>query len=358
MDTPIKVKKLMEYLKDKTGYASLDGKRTEIITLCPWCEWERFNKPVNHGHCYINIHDLRVNCFRCEEGRTYFPKLAKMFGIKLKDYLEDGVVLRDWSKHVKTRKTKKEFDVVNYNFKEIDETKYKLKRIYLLGRLGFDTELNKVPGLILSIKNFITENKLVVENRVLNIIDYLENNFVGFVTNRGSTIVLRNIDSTSDFRYYKIFLRKNIYFKDFYGIKTSYIKPKKNRIVLTEGIFDLLIPFRNSEFNDLKKDSCIWAACLGNSYKNMLLSVLDYCKIVRADVSILADNDTPYSYFEQVYKSPFVNSLEIYWNRYSKDFGDLPLDIVKKKFNYEDCKFKKGKYYGKKRNKSPYTTIT
>ena len=184
----------------------------------------------------------------------------------------------------------------------------------------------------MSFKNFIQNNKIILKENTKKILNLLDQNFVGFVSNRGSCVVLRNIDEKSDFRYYKLQITENNFFKDFYGIKTNKIKVENNTIVLAEGVFDVIVPYRSEIFNDLKLNSCLWASCLGNGYKNILISVLDYCKIPRADFIILSDRDIPEKYYEFISRSPYVKSLDVYWNKCSKDFGKLPINIIKKKF--------------------------
>ena len=333
MTEPIKVPELMEFLKEKTGYVSLNGNKSEIITLCPWCETERFHTHVNHGHCYINVHDLCVNCFRCENGRTYLPKLIKKFGQKVNSFLEDGVILRNWDKQIKLRKSKKQFDIIEYVLDDDKEeiVNYDQKRDYILDRLGENTQIENIPGLFFSLKKFVKDNRIKLQPNVLKILNFLDEDFVGFVSSRGSCAVLRNTNKKSDFRYYKLQITENNFFKDFYGIRTGKTE-LDNKIVLAEGVFDIIVPYRTEIFSDLKLNSCLWASCLGNGYKNILLSTLDYCKITRADFVILSDRDVQESYYEFISKSSYVRSLEVYWNKHSKDFGKLPIEIVKKKF--------------------------
>ena len=355
VETPIKVGELVEYLRDTCGTANIDGKGSEIITFCPFCERKRFfsNK---HGHCYINVQSLKVNCFKCEQGRTFFTKIMKAFGTNAKEFLEEGTVISDWVKYIKTRRTRKDFDIKRRIIREEElkfEDKYEEKRNYIKSRLGFDVQIENIPGMIFGISNFIRANKISIDDTTERILEYLDTNFVGFLTSRGTTITCRNTDPSSDFRYYNIQLSKNNYFKDFYSIKTNPIKKEKNKIIITEGIFDVLVPYRHEKFKELKEQSCLWAACLGCSFTSILLSSLDYCKVPKADFVILADQGIPESKYEWVFKSPFVNSLEIWWNRYNKDFGELPIDIVTKKFTIDDCKYVKGKKYAKTRNSAP-----
>ena len=61
MDTPIDVVKFKELLVNSTGYVGEARGGEQIISLCPWCETEKFGKHVDHGHLHINIFSLQTN---------------------------------------------------------------------------------------------------------------------------------------------------------------------------------------------------------------------------------------------------------------------------------------------------------
>lgn len=329
---PIDYFSLETMLKSKTGLAYYNSSRTELICRCPFCE---ANSNKRHGHLYIQVASGDTiplwHCFKCQEGDSNsgtIIKLIRKLGEDPRNYMTPDMISNANSRQLRYTYYKKNFGVKTYIIPELKEHLYKEKCIYLHGRFGFDVNLGLIPGLILNIREFIQNNNIDLGNKS-HLLDYYEGNFVGFISNRGTTLTLRNIDSSSPFRYNKLFLTPTGYFKDFYGIKTGAIKDK-NAIVLCEGIFDLLVAINSSELQDIKKKSCYWAAILGNKFENVISSVLDICKLTAAHFVILSDSnkkkDKGYSFFS---KNPSVLSLDVYYNRMGSDFGKLPINLVK-----------------------------
>ena len=327
-----------EFLKEKTGKSYFDSGNNNIITFCPWCEKDRFFSNAK-GHCTISVHDPIFNCFKCESGHGIVTKLIKKLGESPDKFLIDT----NFKTYKKTNKIK------NYEIPEIkleedkENSKYILKSLYIQSRIGTEANLSKIPNLVFDIKKFINDNHVKLSPSHVNLVDYFEENFVGFVTNMGSLLVLRNIDSSSDFRYFNIHINQKSFLKDFYGITTNKIQ-KDNTIVLCEGIFDLLVGMNDYSMLELKNKSCLWASVLTSKYNNVILSVLNYCKLPKANFVILVDNvynsndepiykDELLKDIENVKRNISVSSLQIYSNKYGKDFGSKPIAPVKSSFN-------------------------
>ena len=334
----VKVDLLKELLKEKTGFARLIHNK-EIMTLCPFCEEKRFHSRASHGHMYLNIYDLRSNCFRCDDGKGTLLKVLKKLGVNPVDYITDKDIFQNWSKFIKTRRLNEKFESKEYKFEE-QENISKEKLLYLKGRLGADIDVEKIPGLIVSTDKFIEENDIELSEEDKMNIEYLSKNFIGFVGTRGSIIVFRNIYESDEKRYSKINLHDDYFFKDFYGIKTNYIKETSNTIILCEGIFDLLVGLKSKELFSVFKESCFCAACLGNSYKKTILSVLDYCKLPKANFIILSDKDVKINDFRKwVFNFPFIGNLHVCWNKVGKDFGKLPIEPIIEQIKVGDRRY-------------------
>jgi len=100
---------------------------------------------------------------------------------------------------------------------------------------------------------------------------------------------------------------------------------------LSEGVFDLLTALNSEDLLFLKNKSLFWAAILGSGYTNMIDTILNYCKVVEADIVILSDTDKTFDYYKNIKYNPRVRSLNIFWNKDSKDFGELPIRIIQRK---------------------------
>ena len=327
-----------DFLKEKTGKAYFDSGNNNIITFCPWCETDRFFTNAK-GHCTISVHDPIFNCFKCQQGHGIVTKLIKKLGEMPNKFLLDV----NFKLNTRTSRIK------NYEIPEIkleedkENSKYILKTLYLQSRIGIDTDLSKIPNLVFDIKKFINDNNIKLIPTHLNMLDYFEENFVGFVTNMGTLLILRNINNLSDFRYFNIHINNKTFLKDFYAIKTNKIK-EENTIVLCEGIFDLLVGINDYSMLELKNKSCLWASVLTSKYNSCILSVLNYCKIPKTNVVILVDksynksgdpiyNKQLLNDINNVKQNISVSSLQIYSNKCGKDFGNKPIIPVKSSFN-------------------------
>lgn len=331
MDSPLKIEEFKQLLFKKTGYIKEVRGGEEIVTFCPWCETNKFGRS-DPEHFYINVNSLKINCYRanCTDSRGMIFKLITKLGGNPKDYITDSSILSNWKNYIRTRRTKESFDIEEYDYKEnIDISEMvKLKTQYLQQRLGITYDIEKIDRLVFSIKKFLAEKKIFISDKDKNIIDFLDRNFVGVIGNRGTIVNLRNIE-TSDFRHFNLSIKDKAFFKDFYGIRTGPIRKEKNTIVLCEGIFDLLVAIDSNELKHLKKDTCFWACGFGTGYINTLFSVLDYIKIPQARLIILSDSNMDIDKYKYISKNPFIESLEVYWNKYKKDFGETPIELVK-----------------------------
>lgn len=325
---------LQKYLNDVTGLCYFNSSNSELITRCYNCET---NSNKNHGHLYIKVDEdsLIYNCFRCEESGT-IVKLIKQYNGTPEKFLSKEILERKWSdksKSIFKKVNKKTFNTDNQN---VD--KFKLKVQYLKGRLGYEVDIYDIPNLILDFDTFIYENNINLNVKQKGMMNFLESNFVGFLTSRGTHVVCRNIDETSDFRYYKLHLiQDDMLFKDFYGIQTGPISSNINTVVMCEGPFDLLVPYYSLEFTDLKRTSCFWSAILGKRYDTSIQSVLDYCSISKANLYIFSDSDMEYNdkILKNVRLHPQIQSVDFLWNTTGKDFGKHPIIPTKNSFNYK-----------------------
>lgn len=324
----------INFLKLSTGVCYKDSSHKEIITKCPWCESE---KTRNHGHLYISSSQPIFICHRCNK-KGIITKLISHLGGDVGDYINGDIKIIPKSKSSYIE----DFEIKKYSYK-YDELVYENKMNYMKSRLG-EFDINKIPGLIFSINKFIKDNKIDRSSFDDNMINILEKNYIGFVLNRGTQIVFRSCVEGFE-RYRFLSLNNNKFFRDFYGVKLNNENRNINRIVLCEGIFDLLVSITSEELKHIRDNTCFWSSCLGKGYKNTLISVLDYCRIPFVDVTILSDSDVNKNKYYEICKLPFVNNLDVYWNKAGKDFGEKPINLYKTKIN---CFRKDGEKYDRK----------
>lgn len=326
------LKSVQEVLKQKTGKAYFNSNSTELMTFCPNCERDRFFKNLK-CHLYISTKSPIFNCFKCDFSGI-LPKLLNKLNIDTDKYIKQEDL------DIGINNKLKDIELDYSNFKDlkiptINNNQFIEKQNYLKERFINEVDINKIDNLIFDIKKFIEINNIETDETTRKIIDLLQKQFVGFLSTRKSIIICRNIDKESDFRYYNLYLGKKSYFKDFYGIINNSGKrfDNINNIVLSEGVFDIIQSYNNPKFAKLREKSCLWAASLNCKYNVLIRSVLDYCKISKANIIILSDSGIePYKY-KILEEHPSIENLVIYWNKTGKDFGELNIEPVRKIFS-------------------------
>ena len=334
MSTYLKLDALREKLKELTGLTYFNGVKSELIVRCPLpgCELEH-KKNHNHGRMYIDLNSPVFHCFRCGSSGTIF-KLLRYLKLNPSDYVNGD---HEVFKSGKIRKTTSNIfnndNFENLNFKNSSGilNRYDYKLDYLRSRLGEDSQVENLPNLVLNIKDFIFNNKVELVNRDLKLLDDYESNYIGFVGNRGNTLLLRSIFTDSPKPYQKIPLKPAGYFKDFFGIFNKSInKDKMNTIVLGEGTWDVLLPYKSEIFKEISNESCFWGAALGSEFTATLTSILDYVKLPQVNVILLSDRDHLPS--DKIYKKlnnhPMVNNLKLVYNKFGHDFGKRPISPI------------------------------
>ena len=146
--TPLNVINLVKKLKDLTGYCII--RNNSIISLCPFCEKDRFNTFVNHGHLYIDINTFQTNCFRCSEGAGSIFSLCRKLHWDIEEFLDDVEhVRKNWISIIKNNKYNRKFVAYKkFNYDKQKNIKNKDKENYLYSRLGKDCDIFSIPLII------------------------------------------------------------------------------------------------------------------------------------------------------------------------------------------------------------------
>lgn len=315
----------IDYLRDILGDpVKINNKN--IITRCPWCEYKLVDK---HYHLYISTEIPIFHCFHggCNQSGTMSKLLKKLSGKDLSEKFINHKMLKEIKE--------KEINIPVSNEKgkiilpDLKEDFFKIKSIYLKSRLKFSKQdLSSIKGLIFDINEFISINKIVLDDKLKKIKDYLHSNFIGFLTENESLVILRNVDHNSDFRYFKLFV-SSTKFLDYYKLYgQNYLS---NKIVIAEGIFDIFNE-HIFDYTGLRNNTKLYAAGLSTSFDSLIKSIVINEMIFRLDVSILADRGIPKEYFQKIkkYNTHIIDRMTVFYNKSGKDFGDS--QVIPEKF--------------------------
>jgi hypothetical protein len=170
-------------------------------------------------------------------------------------------------------------------------------------------------------------NNIPVGESLFRMKDYLQTNFVGFLTENNSTVIFRNIDHSHSVKFYKLKIQQSN-FLDYYKLPGNNINSKK--IVLAEGIFDIFTEHIFDTLN-IKNDVKLYASALSSKYISLVHSIIFHEQIFQPDIIILSDRGISREYYKQIkkYNRHIINKLEVYYNKNGKDFNDSPVTPIK-----------------------------
>ena len=309
----------IEYLERHVGDRVVTHTRN-IVMPCPYCG--EINEDKDHYHLWISTEAPIFHCFRggCEKGGMLGKLIMTLEGHDISDKFFD----------------KKAFDAIPKTFKDKDDEKFsiqtptlepdkfRLKEEYIRRRIKFANKSSRnIKGLIYDVFRFIEENPIEVTDKLNRLMPYLQDSFVGFLTEHGSTVMFRNIDSSSEFKFFKLKIVETN-FQDYYRIPGG--NPRATKVVLAEGIFDILSEQIYDTIN-IKDDVLLYASVLSSKFLSLIQSIVYYEQIFRPKIVILSDRGISLEYYKKLkkYNPHIIDTMEVYYNKTGKDFNDLPL---------------------------------
>jgi hypothetical protein len=315
----------VDYLKNKLGASNIKTSSKNIIAPCPWCE---YNEDKKHYHLYISLDAPIFHCFHasCEKSGNIKKLLRFMEGHDISDKFVDKEALNEASKK---QHVFKDNEVVQKRIilPPLNKNQFYHKEFYIKKRLKFaDISSSSIYGLIYDVNTFIEKNKIPVDETLFRLRDYLQANFVGFLTENKSTVMFRNTDHSHSMKFFKLKIQQSN-FLDYYKLKGNGINSKK--IVLAEGIFDIFTEQIYDSLN-IKNGVELYASALSSKYISLIHSIVFHEQIFQPDVIILSDRGIELDYYRKMkkYNRHIIKSLTVYYNKTGKDFNVTPVTPV------------------------------
>jgi len=292
----------IEFIKNNFPGASLASGGKEIVVHCPYCEGSR--STAKHGHMYIRVPSSDAdaplfNCFKCHS--TGVLNSSKLLEWGKYDPLM-GSTLDNIIKESAKKNKFKGYAIQRYMFYNnfCNQNLADLKIKYIYDRIGVNLSYadcfnNKI---ILNLKEAIDyePNHIYKYTRHENILNQLNDNFVGFLSVDNNFVNLRRICKEGivyqgiDKRY----INYNIHGKED-NTEKQYVLPvtidlsipQRVQFHISEGPFDIL----SIRYNLRPYDLGIFAAATGSGYRALLMHLIVACKIFLFDVHVYPDND-------------------------------------------------------------------
>lgn len=315
---------------------------------CPFCGDTQKN--FNEGHLYIkaefdNDYNIAYNCFKCGEHGYLNQELIELLGCDI-DLKNDLLKMSKSSKSY----VKNTGELLYFDFKtpDVDIEPRKLK--YIDGRMGIDFTIDDYENLkvVTSLYDFLATNN--IKDRPFNndILNLLQRDYVGFLSNGNSHILFRDITDRNRYSWIKYPITKESSINNvFYSIRQNPIDilTKDDIIInLSEGVFDAIgIGYHLKQMNH----NTMNIAICGKQYREMLSRLLNMGLVgSNIIVNIFSDNDNQFNEkrkknnyrtdFESLRFSlksirPLYKKIILHHNLKSKDYGVPKKDIAIKK---------------------------
>lgn len=311
----------LDYLKRKLG-EHVKTTPKNIIIPCPWCE---YNQEKDHYHMYISLDTPIFHCFRanCEKSGILGKLIKVLEGHDISEKFVDRDALQQITKQ-RELFINKEIKQVKLQLPPINPSKFMLKDMYIKQRLKFaNISTTSLKGLIYDLEEFIKINNLNIDSTLYRLKEYLQANFVGFLTENNTTVLFRNIDHSHSMSFFKHKMQQDN-FLDYYKVPGYNNNSKK--IVLAEGIFDILTESLFDSLN-IKRDVKLYASALSSKYISLIHSIIFHEQIFKPEVIILSDQGISLDYYKKMkkYNSHIIDNLTVYYNKGGKDFNNTPV---------------------------------
>lgn len=308
----------------------------EIIKRCHICGDSR---DKSNAHMYIGLRDgvIVYNCFKCNskgivDGEflrnmgCYEPELASICNEQNKSS----------SKSSSYKKSLFKYSVPLIPFSNDEIAMRKLN--YLSKRLGinFDSQLAVKLKIVLNLKDFIKFNNFDFITRKPEVIDILNDCFIGFLSVDNRYVILRRIIKEGilpeyiDHRYvdYDI-LGGNISGYKYYFIPSFARLDMPIDIHIAEGAFDILSIYLNLPHQN---NNSIYASIGGKSYSSLARFFISRYGLTNFNLHIYLDADVNNNQVERIRNELALFNVNIFIHRNmspgEKDFG-VSVDRIK-----------------------------
>jgi len=311
--------KFIDYLENRLGIKPKITSKN-IIVPCVWCEYKEVK---DHYHLYIGLDIPIFNCFHA--GCNHHGFIGKLISkIEGHDISSQFVSKESIQQAGKSRKEfRSDEKIKKLKLPEITNS-FPYKELYIQKRLKFaNIPIKNIKGLIFDVHEFLNINNIPINEPLRKLRDYLHNNFVGFVTEKHSMVVFRNIDHTQTMKHYKLIIQPTN-FLDYYKLPGN--KRNSNKIILAEGIFDIYTE-HIFDFLNIKHGVSLYASVHSSRYLSLIKSIVFNEQIFRPDVVILSDSNIKEKQYYNMkkYNPHLFNSLTVFFNKYKKDFNEVPV---------------------------------
>lgn len=330
--------RLRKFLLTKFPDARNASGNKEIRLRCRFCGDS--SNDLKATHMYISLggdnKPPMYICFKCTQCGVLSPEVLR----SLIDCTQNGELLHELLNHnikvIKSSRNRlgvnKTYHIRNKYLRNDELSKAKLH--YINRRLGLNLTYNDIiqNKIVLNLLDLLNSNKVDKYTRYPNIVEELDDSFIGFLSMDNGFINLKNlrkpgeVSKSIDRRYtnYSIF-EADDNSRRFYTIPTrcNTSSPDPIHIHIAEGPFDILSIFYNLCNGNRQQN--IYTSIGGKSYLNVIKLYLIGMGIMNCVFHLYVDNDVDDFEIQCVSNLLSPIGIEVYMHRNifpgEKDFG-------------------------------------
>lgn len=338
MENSIEIKQLVLHRLQTLPVCIPNSTRTQWVVRCPYCG-DSINP--SHGHFSIKIDmnseiPMLYRCLKCDESGMLTGQVLEDIGCSFSSEINER--LNNYNRQVKKVNPFLNLKKRNWKVPLCTDIMYNEKKYYINNRLGIDYSFDDYRKLkvIFNIFDFMDINNIkAIPNISWKMLNFLNNNYVGFLSNNNTRITYRCIRKDNNMnRYHKIILDPyNTSPNNFYSIpiKMDLMYTDEVNIHIAEGTFDIISVFENVNKHNIN-NNLYYASCGFNI--NTILKYLYHIGI-NTDINchIYSDNDkTNEDHMKYLFNKTnyiWLDHIYIHRNKFigEKDYG-VPLSNI------------------------------
>lgn len=326
------MKNLAEFLFKTFPSAKYASGKKEIVMRCPFCG---DSKNIGSAHFYISLIEGQphfYHCFKCNESGILSSKVLR----KMQVYdVEESIALDLYNKSIETKIPVRN-NLHRYFLKTdfiSDNELSRAKLAYLNHRLGSSITLDDCKRLkiILNLYDLLNRNNIRTLTRDRNIVNQLNDSFLGFLSVDNAFVNLRNlregkVHKNIDRRYidYNIFGKADNSQRA-YVVPTTVntIDPNPVNIHIAEGAIDILSVFLN--LNNGNTYQNIYSSMGGKQYLNQVIFYITEYGLFNSIFHLYVDNDIEDHVLRKIKERVTPLNIPVYIHRNGhpgeKDYG-------------------------------------
>ena len=323
-------------------YANYDNIRHQLMVRCPFCGDSVKHHDSTHFGIKINPSDIKepilFHCFRCNIGGFMDSRTMRLLGSYNMEVNNSLYEINRNATRLNGKSLSMNDSLIKMKIPEVVINERSLKKHeYIEKRLGLKLDINDLAQkkVIYNFGNLLKENNFNKVNCSAEMAKMLQEDYVGFLSAKNEYINFRDTGNNK-MRWYIYNVAGRIdNTRKFYIMPNKIDLFTKDMIIINicEGAFDALGIYYH--IFDKESTEMLYVAACGAGFLSVLKYIIGMGITCNVDINIFSDADRGPGFYKKLYKklNPWVNNINLYYNRKSKDYGVTKneIELIKKR---------------------------